>query len=213
MNMKKIYVTIFAAAALLLASSCVKEVISTQGHNLGVKTVGAGAGNFSALVTTTGVWSVSSSEEWLHVSSQYHKGECAISVSYDSNESTEAVHRFNRKGYVLISTYDKATADTIHVRQMGLEPLIVLPEEFDAAAGSLCRVPLVTNLSDSQRPFVQCKSQGPHIGDAVWSSDGEAVEFRTAADASGETVLTVSFTDAWGQIYSDECSIRFQEGE
>lgn len=213
MNMKRIYVIVLSVAAAVLLSSCIKETICTQGHGIGVKTVSAAAGNFSALVTTDGVWSASSPDAWIHVSSKYYKGECAISVNYDSNESTEAAHRFNRKGYVLISTYDRAVSDTIYVRQAGLEPLIGLPAEFYAPEGGEYRVTMVTNLSDNERPSVKCTASGQYVTGVRWSADGEAIEFTRSAEASGESVLTVSFTDAWGQSFSQSCTIIFEEGE
>lgn len=208
-DMKRILITVLSIAAAALPASCTKEVISTQGLRIGTKTVSAAAGNFSALVTTEGVWSASSPDSWIHLSSKYYKGECAISVSYDSNESTEAVHRFNRKGCVLISTYDKAVCDTIYVLQSGLEPLISLPAEFSAKSKGSYRVSLITNLSDNERPAVKCTVSSSCVSDVRWSADGEAIEFTRTEAASGDAVLTVAFTDAWGQTCSEKCKIIF----
>lgn len=204
-NIKNIILTIFAVTSL---SACTKEVLQTQGQSIGEKYIGASSGSFSALVTTTGVWSASSPYKWLHVSTDLHKGEYAILVDYDSNESTEAIHRFNRKGYVVISTYDKATSDTIFVYQAGLEPLIDLPAEFNASGKDICFVDFNTNLMDAQRPYVKCSADSPYLKEIKWSDDGEHIQFLRDASASGEALLKVEFTDAWGVVTSGTTKIK-----
>ena len=199
----KILIGVCLAAAAL---SCTKEVLRTQGGIIATKTVEAGAGSFIILVSADGVWSASTPQEWIHVSPDYHKGEYAVYVEYDTNESTEAIHRFNRAGYIVLNTFDKATSDTVMVHQKGLEPLISLPVSFKAVQG-INRIPLTTNLTDFERPGIGISCSNPAITGMKWTEDGEAIEFQ--ASEAVPSVIEITYSPVWGNPLSVSCNIEF----
>lgn len=208
-NLLKIMTGLALVSALLC--SCKKEVLETQGKSLGVKELYPSAGSFSMYIRTSGVWSVSSPESWIHVPSGFFKDNYGVEVKYDSNESHAGLHRFNRLGHVIIKTYDGATADTLYVRQKGIEPFIAFDEEnIIPSSGGACSIPVHTNLGGEQRGSIVCISSEGWISSPVFGRDCASVEFDAASGASRRASITLAFTDAWGIVTEASCIIKQQ---
>lgn len=188
--------------------SCNKEVLVTRGEVIASKEVPAQTGDFSIYVKTTGVWSASTIEDWLHVSSTLAKDNSVLQVRYDSNESYEGAPRFNRLGHVVISTYDGATADTVLVRQKGIEPFIEIDSCQIPAAGGICIVPVRTNLTGAQRGGMSFVCDASWISSVEWSADGAGIRLEASAGSGREASLSFSFTDDWGVTTKTECLIK-----
>lgn len=203
----------FLAACLALSfESCSQEVLVTQGKSLGTREVYPAAGDFSVFIETDGVWSVSSPQAWIHVPGGLFKGAGAVIVSYDTNESVVGAPRFNRLGQVIVKTYDGATADTLYVRQQGIEPFISLEDATIPASGGECYIPVYTNLTGAQRASIGCTSDADWIISPSVGSDCRGILFTAGKGSSRDGNLTVSFTDEWGQVTSAGCKIMQREG-
>ena len=206
-NLTKILFGLALAASLL--AGCRKEVLLTQGKSLGEKELPPSAGSFSMFVRTEGVWSVSAAEDWIRVPSGLFKGNYGVEVSYLSNESYAGVHRFNRLGHVIVKTYDGATADTLYVRQRGIEPFIAFDEDNTIPpGGGEFSIPVHTNLGGAQRGSIICTSDAGWISNPVFGKDCASVEFTASQGSSRSAKLTFSFTDAWGLVTCAECTIN-----
>lgn len=196
-------------AAVIILGACSREVIVPQGRSLGVKEVYPAAGDFSVLVSTEGVWSVSSPEQWIHVPGDWFRDNHAIIVSYDSNESTVGAPRFNRLGHVIVKTYDGAAADTLYIRQQGIEPFLSLDaENVISSSGGKCYIPVYTNLTSDQRGSISCVADADWVLSAEFGREGQGISFEAAAGSGRECRLVMSFTDGWGRVSSAETTIR-----
>lgn len=184
---------------MLFLVGCVKENIIPTGKNLGHVEVGCQAGEFPVAVNTEGYWTVKSLCEWISVDSGYRKGDGAFSVRYEGNESFEWVCRFNRRGNVLVKTYDGAVVDTIEVWQKGIDPFIQFENEYVIGAEpSECTVSMITNLNDEERSRINCASDVPWILDPKWGRDGRSVVFSVTAGHSRSGHITFTHIDQWG---------------
>lgn len=208
LRMKHLSFTLLAIIGVLL-SGCTKEIIGAQGEVIATKVVTAEAGSFTAAIHTYGVWQAVAECDWLHVDSEYKKGEYAITIHYDSNESSETKRRFNRTGCVVIKTYDGYTADTIRVQQMGLVPIINLQNAEVAAEGGKVIVPLNTNLSDEVRDAIKCSANAEWVQDVQFGYDATSVIANVKANGGSqrECSITMSFTDGWGQVTNSTCTL------
>lgn len=205
----KTTVKIFCLAALCFSlCACTKEVLRTSGEVIAEKEVSAQKGDFSVYVKTTGVWRASAQEDWIHVTSELFKDNCVLAVEYDSNESYEGNPRFNRIGHLLIKTYDGATADTVIVRQKGIEPFIEADQFQIPSAGGKCIVPVRTNLTGAQRSGMSFKCSADWISNIDWSADGDGISIEAASGSGRETSIEFSFTDPWGITTKTECKIK-----
>ncbi|MBR6347199.1 MAG: BACON domain-containing protein [Bacteroidales bacterium] len=211
--MKKNFSIFFMATWLALClAGCSQEVLVTQGKSLGTVEVYPAAGDFSVFIDTDGVWSASSPETWVHVPADLFKDAGAIIVGYDSNESVVGAPRFNRLGHVIVRTYDGATADTLYIRQQGIEAFISLEDATVPASGGSCYIPLRTNLTGAQRGSISCSSDAGWIVSPEIGADFRSILFTAESGSSREGMLTVSFTDEWGLVTSAGCKISQREG-
>ena len=200
-----LFLSLGAAAAL---AGCSKEVLVTTGGSLGVKEVFPAAGDFTLLVNTAGVWSVSSPESWIHLPGDWFRDSHAVIVAYDSNESVIGAPRFNRTGHVVVRTYDGAVADTLYIKQQGIEPFIELDAETSVpASGGSCFIPVRTNLTSSQRGSVVCSADAGWITGPVFGRDGLGISVEAAPGSGRSCRLTMTFTDGWGLVTRAETTI------
>ncbi|MBR0240484.1 MAG: BACON domain-containing protein [Bacteroidales bacterium] len=194
---------------IMSAVSCRKEVLEVKGGSLGTKTVEAAEGSFSMFVQTDGVWQVSSPQDWIHLPSGMFKDNSSVLVSYDSNESADGVLKFNRLGHVVVKTADGAAADTLYVRQRGIEPFISFTGDYSApSAGGYCSVPVLTNLGGSQRPGISLSADASWMSDIAFEKDCAGVGFTVQAGSGRNASLTFSFTDEWGVTTNASCKIN-----
>ena len=188
---------------------CSQEVLVTQGKSLGEKEVYPAAGDFSVFVETTGVWSVSSPEDWIHVPAGWFRDNHAVIVAYDSNESVVGAPRFNRIGHVIVKTFDGAAADTLYVRQQGIEPYLAMDAEVTVpSSGGSCYIPVYTNLTSAQRGSIICQADAQWISGPALGKDCTGVSFDAAPGSGRSCRLTVTFTDAWGLVARAETIIK-----
>lgn len=208
MIMKRI---IYIISAALLLLSCNKEVLLTTEKEGGILVVGTAGGSVSVLVETSGVWYAETSEDWIEVSGEYRKDKGSFVVSYRSNESTDGDRRFNREGCIRVRTYDGAVIMNVRLRQHGLEPFMEIPDALISTQAGKYSVPVFTNLTDRERASVVCSSTSSSISGAIWGKSGEEIVFD-AADGTENTVISVTFTDAWGLEYKFEGTINRGNG-
>lgn len=203
--MKRIFLI---SIILTMALSCTKEVLQTTGERVGEKEVPAASGSFVAFVEAQGVWNARPVEDWLNVDPSWHKDDFAIEVEYDSNESTQSYFRFNRLGHILICTHDGFTVDTLVVRQRGSLPVMTLEESVEVSEdGGEVSVAFTTNLSDRERPQVELTVDAGWISSLQWGKDGSSIVFNADNGVNREAVVTVTFTDGWGQKTSASCNV------
>ena len=211
--MKTLKSILIIAVLTAMSVSCTKEVLLTSGKDLGHRIVDAKAGQFPVYVATIGVWSAKSLNDWISVSPELHKDATTFIVNYASNESREGDSHFNRIGRVVICTYDGATADTLQVWQRGITPHVeisgngIVPVE-----GGRCKVPLRTNLSDSERKGITVSSAASWVKSVAYSVDGRSLDLDLAAGSAREAVITFTHTPVWGESTSFELKIK-QEDE
>ena len=113
--------TLLSILSLALLTACIQEQIVTKGKSLGEVTVESDAGQIPVLISADGIWKAASLSDWIDVDDAWHRGECAIMLSYGSNRSVEGLHRSSRTGKVTISSADGAECDTLYVSQKGIE--------------------------------------------------------------------------------------------
>lgn len=182
-------------------SGCRQEVILTRGKSLGEKQVYPAAGDFSMLVSTSGVWSVSSPEPWIHLPGEWFRDDHAIIVAYDSNESVIGAPRFNRLGHVIVKTWDGAAADTLYIKQQGIEPYLEMDAETPVpSSGGNCFIPVRTNLTSSQGGSIVCSADAGWISNPVFAREGAGISFEAAPGSGRSCRLEMAFTDGWGIV-------------
>lgn len=205
---KRAFIFIVTLASILL-SACTKEVLTTSGKVLGERIVLAEEGEFPVLVTTTGVWKAVSLADWINVDGEMHKDQSTIVVKYGSNTSYLGKNCFNRLGKVVVQTVDGAEADTLYVKQRGLDPFFSCPEigEVPLSSGRFS-VPVNSNFTDSQRPRLSFTSNVSWVSNISWGYDGRSIAFDvTKADSAREAIIYLTFTPEWGDVFKGECPI------
>ena len=206
---------IISMALFLALSACTKWVDPvTEGSLIGEKTVPVTENMNTFPISIDGVWRASASEKWLSVNFDgYVKGEYAVTIGCASNESTPGRRNFARKGYVFIETYDHTLRDTIVIKQAGLEPEMALEDVSVDASARECLIPLVTNLTDEQRPQISFTSDKPWAGEAAIASDNVhvAVALTGGAAAGEKAVVTMCYTPVWGDAVSTSCTITIKQ--
>lgn len=206
--MKRLRILLLILGIAAGLAGCKQEVILTGGKSLGVKEVYPAAGDFSLLVSTTGVWSVSSPEPWVHVPGDWFRDDHAIIVAYDSNESVIGAPRFNRLGHVVVKTYDGAAADTLYIKQQGIEPYLEMDTENPVpSSGGGCFIPVRTNLTSSQSGSIVCRADADWISNPVFAREGQGISFDAAPGSGRSCRLTMTFTDGWGLVTRAETTI------
>ena len=197
---------------ILLCTSCVKGVLQPVSVDLGSKKVGVEAGSFPVRITVEGVWYAESQVAWLKVDESLHDSDGTFTIRYESNTSSEGDWRFNRSGIVLVKTYDGAVVGTIKVLQKGMTPEIRFADmNRIPTAGGQCKVACVTNLTDSERSGISFKCQEKWIKDICWSRDGRSVDFVAEAGGPRQALITMIYTDAWGQSVEVEFIVSQEE--
>lgn len=212
-TMKKINAIISMALSLAL-SACTKWVDPvTTGSLIAEKTVPVTENRNTFPVNIDGIWKASASEKWLSVNfAGYVKGEYAVTIGCASNESTPGRRNFARKGYVFIETYDHTLRDTIVIKQAGLKAEMALEDVIVDASARECLLPLVTNLTDEQRPQITFTSDKPWVGETAIAPDNVhvAVALTGGAAAGEEAVVTMCYTPVWGEAVSASCKITIK---
>ena len=115
--MKRILIVL---TACLLCASCAKEVLVTSGKVIFETEVDSGAGSLDVLVSTDGVWNASSLVPWIAVEENWHKGSHVITLNYGSNRSIEGDIRHDRRGKVIVRSFDGGQCDTLIINQRGM---------------------------------------------------------------------------------------------
>ena len=191
---------ILSLGALLL-SGCTVEVLSPTGKISADAYVPAKAGEFVAFVETEGVWNACALSSWLSVEEKLRRGSGSLGVAYSSNESVPGDRRFNRVGYVLVKTYDGATADTLRVYQAGLAPFLEIPPYGIGSAEGDVYVPFNTNLTDSERKSVSFSADASWVEEVTWAACGDSLLLRCATSPLGSPAeIQASFRDEWGNV-------------
>ena len=193
----------------LLSCSCTKEVIRTNGKLLGERTVSADEGQFPVLVNVSGVWSASSLSSWISVDTSLHKDKATFEVRYQANTSYFGKSNFNRLGKVVVSTHDGCEADTLVLKQKGIEPHLEFPKDnVVPLSGGRNVIPLTTNIGDECRARLVFSCDRPWVGDCFLGDDGTSLVFDVD-EASGQrsATITATFTPQWGDVFTTTCQI------
>lgn len=196
-------------AGVILCQGCSKEVLVTSGKKLGERTVDADAGEFPVMVTTTGAWQAYSLSDWIDVDESLHKDKGSFSVKYEANTSYYGKTLFNRLGKVVVATCDGAQADTLVLKQRGLDPSISFAaENVISLEGGAVSVNVQSNLGDTERSGLSFNSDAEWISGINWGADGKSISFTAQkGDSQRSAVITVSFTPQWGEEYTAQCNI------
>lgn len=205
-NMKK--VLIFIALTLC---SCVKWVDpEVNGKCIAERIVPAEASKATVYVgmEPDAIWTVETAEPWLKVNfSGYVKGEYAVTLTCASNESTPGRRNFARIGCVYVKTYDHRQCDTIVVKQHGIEPQISLEDVSVSASQTMCDVPMITNLTDEQRPNITFSADKAWVRSMAVAPSNTHLSVELSGDAAGEATLTMCYTPQWGEPVKESCTI------
>ena len=211
--MKRISIILILSLA---AASCVKWIDPVaSGSNIAECIMPEQTSRTTVPVLTgTGcIWTALPTEPWVEVNIKgYVKGDYAVTLYCGSNESTPGRRNFARKAYVLISSYDHTRQDTIIVKQKGLEPEMLLTDmETDPSKGE-CMLPLVTNLTDEQRPNLSFGSDASWVKDISLASDNRnlRVMLDSAAPAGATATITMTFTPEWGEPVHASCTLTIK---
>ena len=192
--------------------SCGKAGLQPTYVDLGSKTVGIDAGTFPVKITVEGVWYAESQVSWLKVDEGLHNSEGTFTVRYESNASAEGDWHFNRIGTVFVKTYDGSVVGTIKVLQRGAVPEIRFEQvNRIPLVGGECKVPCMTNLTDSERSSISLTCQEDWIKNLCWSLDGRSVDFMADPGGPRQTIVTMIYTDAWGQGIEVEFNVSQEE--
>lgn len=201
--MKKFLIIAFAMAF----AACAKLSPEPTVTQLEEKTLSEEAATFMVLFKGDGVWGVSASDDWIHVSERWYRGEAAFEVRCDSNESSIGDHRFCRVGKVFVSSWDGSRRDEVVIRQEGLVPVMTLsPVTIGTAAGSYS-MPMESNLTDRERSGLSFSSDASWISNLAFGRDGESVVFSAAAGSGRSATVNVRFTDMWGREFMTSSTV------
>ena len=218
--MNKTYLLVIVAAVLAICSCTKVEVPVVQGEVLAVKEVPVTAGQFLLPVTVNGenrlVWKARPVSNWLHIDDSNEKENAyTVIVRYDSNESSLNTRNFARVGHIVIETYDGFVADTVVVKQRGLTPSMKLTDTAAKALDTKCTIPFNTNLTDECRPTMTFSADKEWVEGIEYLGNGKELEVKLMVNNGIErsTVVTVSFTDAWGETTTAQCTLTQKELE
>ena len=207
-------VMMFLAAALIAVSACQKEVpLTKDSQQIVYATAEAGVHSFG--VTAEGNWSVTMDEEskqWCEfVGPDYGSGMGAFSVKYDANLADGVRRGLRRQAKFTVITEDGFTSVTILFRQGGLTPQIQFREETFTLEGNSVENSLAinSNLSVYEAPQIKYSVNGNWINDYRLSPNGVELKIFHAANsgAAREAVAEISFTDCWGETFTDTAKI------
>ena len=218
-TMNKTYLLSIFAAVLMMIGCTKVEVMDVQGEVLAVKKVPKTAGSFQLPVVVKGnsnlYWKARPVSNWLHVADQNWKQNAYnLTVNYDSNESSMYDRNFARVGYVVVETYDGFVADTIVVMQRGITPDMKLESKVVAASETECEITFNSNLTDACRPGMAYTATESWVESIEYLGCGThlLVKFAANEGAERQSIVKVSFTDAWGETTSAECVLTQEAG-
>ena len=158
------------------------------------------------------IWKAESMDKWLNVNFKgYVKGEYAVTISCQSNESTAGRRNFARQGRVLIRTYNHTICDTIVVKQAGLTPDIMLVDTSVETSAKECLVPLTTNLTDEQRPSISFSADKAWVKTVSIAPDNVHLLVELAQGASGSSLVTMTYKPVWGDPVQASCTITIKQ--
>lgn len=198
---------ILISLLVVAVAACSKAVSDPSVSILEDKTFSEEAGRFMVLVEGSGVWSVSTSEDWIHVQDRYYKDEAAFEIVFDSNASTVGDHRFCRMGKVYVCTWDGSRRDEVILRQEGLTPEILLKDATIGTSAGAYSMTFENNLTDRERTRLSFSSDATWITDLSYGRDGESVVFHASEGSGRIAVVLVTFTDAWGREYTSSAKV------
>ncbi len=207
-------IIMFLAAALIAVCACQKQVpVTKDSQQIVYATAEAGVHSFG--VTADGSWSVTmdeASKEWCEfVGPDYGSGMGAFSVKYKANMSDGVRRGLRRQAIFTVITDDKFTSVTVLFRQGGLTPNVEFKEEKYTLDGNSVEsvIAVNTNLSVYEVPQIRCSVNGNWINDYRLSINGAELTISHTANsgASREAIAEISFTDCWGETFSDTAQI------
>ena len=207
-------IIMFLAAALIAVSACQKQVpVTKDSQQIVYATAEAGVHSFG--VTADGNWSVTmdeDSKQWCEfVGPDYGSGMGAFSVKYDANLADGVRRGLRRQAKFTVITEDGFTSVTILFRQGGLTPQIQFREDTFTLEGNSVENSLAinSNLSVYEAPQIKYSVNGNWINDYRLSPNGVELKIFHAANsgAAREAVAEISFTDCWGETFTDTAKI------
>ena len=207
-------IIMFLAAALIAVSACQKQVpVTKDSQQIVYATAEAGVHSFG--VTADSNWSVTideDSKQWCEfVGPDYGSGMGAFSVKYDANLADGVRRGLRRQAKFTVITEDGFTSVTILFRQGGLTPQIQFREETFTLEGNSVENSLAinSNLSVYEAPQIKYSVNGNWINDYRLSPNGVELKIFHAANsgAAREAVAEISFTDCWGETFTDTAKI------
>ena len=207
-------IIMFLAAAFIAVSACQKEEpLTNDTQQIVYATAEAGVHSFG--VTADGNWIVTmdeDSKQWCEfVGPDYGSGMGAFSVKYDANLADGVRRGLRRQAKFTVITEDGFTSVTILFRQGGLTPQIQFREETFTLEGNSVENSLAinSNLSVYEAPQIKYSVNGNWINDYRLSPNGVELKIFHAANsgAAREAVAEISFTDCWGETFTDTAKI------
>ena len=204
------------AAAILAASGCQKvEPLTNDTQQIVYVTADAGVHSFG--VTAQGDWSVVMDEDakrWCEFSGpSYGSGQGAFSIKYDANLFDGVRRGLRRQAQFTVVTDDKFTSVTILFRQSGLAPHFEFRQDTYEIDGNATEssVAINSNLSVYEATQISHSIKGDWINDSALSRNGSEVKVYCSVNPDVDTPRTaeisVSFTDCWGETFSDTATI------
>lgn len=221
-NMKKITNVFLPILAVLSVLSCTKEETIVETVNSDEEIiVTADKGLKSVLVRTPGRWSVAKDEsaDWLDfVGATSGTGEGAFTIAYDENEPTAVSRGLRRAGTVVVTTGDRYTSKTIHVKQAGVAPTLFFRERLvclPSDAQEVCRLSLDSNLSYRDAASFRYGVVSPQgtewLSNFGVSKDLSSITFSCTENTTGKArvaVVSVNYTDSWGETFVSTCGVQ-----
>lgn len=214
--MKKTYI-LSAIIAMFAICSCSKiEVKEVQGEVLTEKIVPVTAGEFLLPITvndaTRLAWRARSLSDWLHIlgtNGDWKQNAYNITVNYDSNESSQYMRNFARKGYLVIETYDGFVADTVVVKQRGITPYMNLEDKTVEAIDTECKITFDSNLIDDCRSGIELSADADWVESIEYLSNGTEllVKFLPNTEAERVATLKIAFTDLCDETTVETCTL------
>lgn len=207
-------IMMFLAAALIAVCACQKEEpLTKDSQQVVYATAEAGVHSFG--VTAEGNWSVTMDEDsklWCEfVGPDYGSGMGAFSVKYDANLADGVRRGLRRQAKFTVITDDKFTSVTILFRQGGLTPYVEFRNDTYTLEGDSVENTLAinSNLSVYEAPQIKCSVSGSWINGYSLSPNGAELTISHTANsgAAREAVAEISFTDCWGETFTDTAKI------
>ena len=207
-------IMMFLAAALIAVCACQKqEPLTKDSQQIVYTTAEAGVHSFG--VTADGNWNVTmdeDSKQWCEfVGHDYGSGMGAFSVKYDANLADGVRRGLRRQAKFTVITDDKFTSVTILFRQGGLTPHLEFRNDTYTLDGDSVENTLAinSNLSVYEAPQINYSVKGSWINDYRLSPNGVELMISHSANpgAEREAVAQISFTDCWGETFTDSVKI------